>query len=295
MKCSEIRPIYCILKKYIGTNYQPLTDFASHEIFADKDIPLPEHVSVDDVSNLLQKYFDVYIPADVVSVLWLNANVNYEGQYLAVEKYINDNFIDFVGEDQLYWELIQKDLLNIYVLLNQNVVSDTSPLRLSRGKGNTINIENTLNWLTCFLNNYCFPTVLPTIGTVEDAEKKLKELNKRPRGRKVERPMENAIINGVAQIAADYKLIEDEAPQNLCNFIYEYLCIMKIIKADDPYINSERIGKQIPILKEYVHSPVLYTPEARFLSLEELKELDKESPDRMIRFLTEKPSERTDQ
>ena len=291
MKYSEIRPIYNNLKKYIGTNYQQLTDFANHDAFLDKEVNLPEFVSFDEVSKLLHKYFEVYIPDEVVSVLWLNANVNYESKYLATQEYINDNIVDIVGEDQFYWEDIQKDLLHLYVFLNQNTDAAMTPLKLSRGKRCSINIDNTLNWLTCFLNNYCFPTVLPAISTVTDAENKLKEMTKKPRGRKVERPMENAIINGVAQIATDYKLIKDEAPLNLCDFIYDYLCMMKVIKVDDPYINSERIGKQIPKLKEYVHSPVLFTPEGRIVTLEELVEMDKNSPERMIRFLTEKPQE----
>lgn len=294
MTFGEIRPYYNLLKKYFGTNNEELTLSANCEHFANTEFSMDEKITVQDIQKLLQKHFDKSIPEEVTMTLWLNANVNYDKAYQALEEYIQNNITDYLVEDQLYWNIIEKELLALYALLNQETVSDVNPITIKMGD-QEITIDNTLGWLTKFLNNHCFARVLPSITSGKEASEELHRMTGKKKGRKTEREMENVIVNGVACIASDYNMVEQAAPKNLCCFIQEYMCLMRVIEPNDTYITPKWIAVQIRNLRqEYKESPVLHTPEGKPVTFQELVEQSKYSEETLLRYLLNKPEKFTD-
>ena len=284
IKYIEIRPIYNILKEYIGTNDINLTYYANFEQFSDHEFPLIEHISIEKIKELIGKHFDVDIADDVVKVLWLNANVNYKRNYNKVEE-AYEHWVTEYCTDDIDWVNIEKEVLELYLLINKNKSNSAQPISIKIGKVKKITLENTLGWFTHFLNNHCFAKIDPPINSVENALKRLKEHNNSSVGAKVKDKIKNAMVYGIANLAHDYNLVTENAPKNLCEFIREYLEEMEIVEKTDTITDTEWIKAQIRNLSTPSKSPrTLDTPELETCSLESLEESDKSRKN--IDFLT---------
>ena len=219
IKYIEIRPIYNILKKYIGTNDINLTCYANFEQFSDHEFP------IEKIKELIGKHFDVDIADDVVKVLWLNANVNYKRNYNKVEEAYEHWETEYCTDD-IDWDNIEKEVLELYLLINKNKSNSAQPISIKIGKVKKITLKNTLGWFTHFLNNHCFAKIDPPINSVENALKRLKEHNNSSVGAKVKDKIKNAmklLIVPLAKLKSMCEKYDLKATKNAKYSIYETL------------------------------------------------------------------------
>lgn len=236
MTYREVAPILEKVKKYFGTNHTGLNSWAG-TMLPDWEVDMEIHISKEEIQGLFVKHFKTEPVDDVCDILWLNANAGYDRSYeKRKEACKNDN-----------WDSIEKDLLNLYALLNKH--PEGQPVKVTVGD-DTVELDNTLNWLCAFFKKHCFSKVLSDVTSVEQAQEIIDEM-KRSAGHPTERWLENSIVNGVSNIAQDYHLVNGKAPKNLRSFIWEYMCLMKIISPNDPKIDDLWIKSQIRNLPTY--------------------------------------------
>lgn len=245
MTYREAAPIIERIRTYFGTNNGALTSYAS-VMLPDMEMPIKIHISKEEIQDLFARHFKMEPIDEVCDILWLNANAGYDKDYEKTER-------TYKGQrEDVCWESIEMDLLNLYVLLSKY---SEEPIEVSMG-GDTIKLNNKLDWVMRFFEKFCFPNVLQGITSVEEAQEALAEMTNRV-GHPVDRRIENSIVLGVSNIAQDYHLIEGKAPKNLRLFIWEYMCLMKIISPNDLIVNDKWIKSQILQLPKYKSKVVL--------------------------------------
>lgn len=244
MTYREVKPILEKVKKYFGTNHYGLTSW-TNTMLPDMEIPIDIHISKEEIQELFARHFQIDPIEEVCDILWLNANAGYDRSYEKRKKALIEHYESNTA--LLNWDCIEKDLLNLYALLNRH--PEGEPIKVTIGD-DTVELDNTLNWLPIFFQKFCFSKVLSDVTSVEQAQEIIDEM-KRSAGHPTERWLENSIVNGVSNIAQDYHLVNGKAPKNLRSFIWEYMCLMKIISPNDPKIDDQWIKSQIRNLPTY--------------------------------------------
>lgn len=283
-----LEPYIPLLQKYFGLPFEQL----ELELLAAKHDPEHEHpfeiweyVSIENIGELLEPYFgDVEIEGDLLILLYLVANLYYEGNVAAHDSaMIEDNF------QQIENAQIREEIAQLYSFMqkrkSQPISGDenhipTKQLRLVAGK-EKLDIKDTCCWFEALLENYLFPNCLPDVENDEDAQKLWKREKKagRPARKEV-----HAIINGVNNFLKDKGVVDKTvtAPTNLCKFLRDYLEAMGYLEnpVDASAINSVSIKTWIHKFEEKEDKPQfadsgLKSPS----SFEELEELLKATPD----------------
>lgn len=284
MTYKEIKPAYELVKKYFGTNHSALTLDLQCSHFDNEELRMDIHISQEEIRELVERHFETEgIPVDeICDTLWLNANAGYDRYYEKYEEWQSKNIDELVGSDVLYWDVIKKELIELYALLNRE---SRQPIYVSF-EDDSVEISNVLNWFPAFFQKFCFSELIPDITSAEQAKSILSALKAKSSGHPVTRKLENSIVFGISNIAQDYNLVKGKAPKNLRLFIWEYMCLMKVISPDDVYVTDLWIKTQISQLKNYKTSPVLETNEAERVTLDSLKGVGTEG--RKIDYLTKK-------
>lgn len=238
MTYREVAPILEKVKKYFGTNHYGLTSWAG-TMLPDWEVDMKIHISKEEIQELFAKHFKMEPIDEVCDILWLNANAGYDRSY---EKRKNAPIPPYI----LKWDCIEKDLLNLYMLLKKN--PEDQPIKITAGD-DTVELGNTLNWLQRFFEKHCFSIVIPNVTSVEEAQEII-DAAKRHSGHPKDRWLENSIIYGVYNIAKDYDLIKVNAPKKLREFLLAYMRLMKAYNLKDPRINDNWMKVRINQLCE---------------------------------------------
>ena len=250
MTYREVAPILEKVKKYFGTNHYGLNSWAG-TMLPDWEVDMEIHISKEEIHELFVKHFKTEPVDDVCDILWLNANAGYDRSYEKrkeeiIEHYEND-------ADVRNWDCIEKDLLNLYALLNKH--PEGQPVKVTVGD-DTVELDNTLNWFPAFFKKHCFSKVIPNVTSVEQAQEMIDEM-KRSVGHPTDRWLENSIVYGVYNIAKDYNLIKCRTPKSLKMFIWDYLRLMRAYNLNDPRINDNWIKTRISQLCQKALSEVV--------------------------------------
>ena len=255
-----LEPYLPLLKKYFGLPFEQL----ELELMAAKHDPNPEdkyrfeiweYVSMDDIVKAWDLYLDdSKVNEEMLTLLWLVANLYYEGNIAAHEDaLIEEDFIQIENAQ------VREEIAQLYSFMQKRKTMSTTsgkyrisskPIKFVSGK-DKLEILDSCGWFEALLENYLFPNCLPDVENDEDAQKLWKKEKKV--GRK-ERKEVNSIIYGVATYLRDKGVVKKDvtAPTDLCKFIRGYLEAMGYL--EDPNdalsITPEWIKTQIHRFEE---------------------------------------------
>ena len=242
-----------LLQKYFGLPFEQLElEFlaAKHDPEHEHPFEIWEYVSIENIGELLEPYFgDVEIDGDLLILLYLVANLYYEGNVAAHDSaMIEDNFTQIENAQ------IREEIAQLYSFMQKRkallVNGASRQIKVVSGK-DKLEIPDSCGWFEALLENYLFPNCLPDVNNDEDAQKLWKKEKKV--GRKERREV-NSIIHGVATYLRDKEVVKKDvtAPTDLCKFIRDYLEAMGYL--EDPNdalsITSEWIKTQIHRFEE---------------------------------------------
>lgn len=245
LPADTLQAYFKVLVDYFGTNDVEFI-YACQD--GDDNFPFMELVSRDKIVDLLKKYNFPIDQEDVITGLYMNANVNYgDAPKFCREHFFNRDRYDTCKD-------IKLDLLKLYPHLK---AAGDQPLKLSFGKGqeNIVKLTNAGGWLTTYLLN-AFERWMYEIDTVEKAEALYKEMSLKKTGAKKQVDF-LATCLGVARLFKDYGLIEGDTTVDMCRFIKEYLVLMKADEKDQKK-DEDTIGSNIR--QNIKTEPVRHTP-----------------------------------
>lgn len=219
----KIEPYIPLIKEYFGL----FIPYLEPELYLAKGndsgrtYPVIEHVTFEDIQKLFEQYFGEGIEnvAQIVSLLWLVANLYYGESYNQYQRLWNEE----VGEDCLMWPYIRKDIIRLYKLVYGKHASNEA-IGLTIGE-ESVELSNDLKWFYSFLEHHLFPHCIPEIKSVDDAIDELTEKGGRPKSA----PEIKGVVYGIARFFHDDELVSTKAPKNLVLFIKEFVTMMGLL------------------------------------------------------------------
>lgn len=196
----------------------------------DWEVYIPLYVELDTVCKMLEKAGltrenDTH--RGIMDLLTLLANLIYDKEYEKVKQAIMESTDDEV----MQYEDVRKDLLKLYLFINDASTRPDSKISIKHMTG-AVNLENHYGWFTRRMLKEYLAKYLPDITTTEQAREALNGYKKQA-GRKSADEREQILIYGIYRIFHENTEMNGDLPDRLCEFIFEYLKLIKVYDEED--------------------------------------------------------------
>jgi len=196
----------------------------------DREVYIPLYVEPDAVCKMLEKAGlskenDTH--RGIMDLLTLLANLIYDKEYEKVMQAI----IESTDDEVMQYEDVRKDLLKLYLFINDPNTRPDSKISIKHMTG-SVNLENDYGWFTRRMLKEYLAKYLPDITTTEQAREALNGYKKQA-GRKSADEREQILIYGIYRIFHENTEMSGDLPDRLCEFIFEYLKLIKVYDEED--------------------------------------------------------------
>lgn len=226
-KTLDIRRLIPVLDKYFGLGIGYFSvdlqfllqkEFLSQEE-EDKEWEFIHFVQPDEFKmKWIECFGNIYIEPIYMEALYFFANIIHSEVYYAREESICDGVHQ---DDIMYWECVRKDLLKLYIFVNDPEIKKTQSLVVQHLTGK-LELENHDGWFINRMSADYLSKYLSDITSIEQARKELQSYNK-VAGQKVRDKREPVIMCGLYYLIHDTLQLKSKIPNNLCEFIYWFL------------------------------------------------------------------------
>ena len=278
-KASDIMHDIDILDEYFGLGAQFFNSNIHflHDIFYAEGKPIPEeldekiyvpvHIYFDEIIQLLEKAglsSNNSRDKGIMYILYFLANLIYDKEY---EKGLQAIY-EAIGDERLQYETIKKDLLKLYLFINDPNTKLDRPISIQHLTGK-VKLDNDFGWFTRRMLKEYLDRYLPDITSLEQAKEALNAYKKQA-GRKSADEREQILIYGIYRIFHEQTEMESDLPDRLCEFIFEYLKLIKVYDAEDVLDMSTMRPTIRYIIKKPVQPKFGFNGKMQRISLEEL-------------------------
>lgn len=283
LNISELMPYIDILDEYFGLGalfFSPTIQYLHGMYYSEKkpipeemdtEILIPVYVQSEDVYSLLER---AGLKRDnrrdylvVMFTLYLLANLIYDREY---EKGLQAVY-ESIGDETLQYRQVKKDLLKLYLFLNDPMTRLDRPVSIQHATG-TVKLDNSFGWFTRRMLKGYLAEYLPDITSVEQAKEELESYKKRA-GRKSADAREQVLIYGIYRMFHEQTEMKDDLPDRLCEFIFEYLKLIKVYDIEDTLDMSNMRPTIRHIIKKPEQPKFGFSGKMRRVTEEELKKI----------------------
>ena len=196
----------------------------------DTKVPIPLYVEYEQVCSISEKAGltrENEIHQRIMEIFTLLANLIYDKEYEKVMQAI----IESTDDEVMQYEDVRKDLLKLYLFINDPNTRPDSKISIKHMTG-SVNLENHYGWFTRRMLKEYLAKYLPDITSLEQAKEALNAYKKQA-GRKSADEREQILIYGIYRIFHEQTEMDSDLPDRLCEFIFEYLKLIKVYDEED--------------------------------------------------------------
>lgn len=240
----------------------------------DWEVYIPYYVEFEKVYKLLENAGlskDKGNEKGIMDILAILANLIYDKEYEKVRLAIREA----PGDEAMQYDDVRKDLLNLYMFVNAPSTFLDREITIQHTTGK-VKVENCYGWFTRRMLKEYLDRYLPDITSVEQAKEELGSYRKQA-GRKSADEREQVLIYGIYRMLHEQTEMKDDLPDRLCEFIFEYLKLIKVYEEEDVLDMSN----MRPTIRYIIKKPV----QPKFGLGYELKEIDKSELGRRLNRL----------
>ena len=242
IKVSRLMPYIDMLNEYfgLGIRYFDSAIQFQYDMNYSKGKPIPEdqdtevllplYVEFETVRSMLENAglsTDNGTHLGMMSTLALLANLIYDKEYEKVVQAIWESACD----EAMQYEAVRKDLLGLYLFLNDPSTFLDREITIQHATGK-VKLQNCYGWFTRRMLKDYLDRYLPDITSMEQARRELGSYRKQA-GRKSEDEREQILICGIYRMFHENTEMRSDLPDRLCEFIFEYLKLIKVYDKDD--------------------------------------------------------------
>lgn len=249
LKASELMPYIDLMSEYfgLGASYFDTSLQVLYSRYHTTGKPIPDdkdtdtllqiHINWEHFIKLVDTMgitYETHHP--IYEMLYILANLIYDKKYgEVIERIEQSEWEDSFAAESLQYDIIRKDMLNLYLFINNPDNHLYKELSIKHFTG-IVKLENRFGWFTKRLLKDYLAKYLPDITTVQQAEEELK-LYRATAGRKYADEREMVLTYGIYKLFHDNVEMDSDLPNNLCQFIFDYLKLIKVY--DDNVILGE--------------------------------------------------------
>lgn len=242
VKLSQLMPYIDMLNEYfgLGIRYFDTTVQYQYDMNYSKGKPIPEeydaelllplHVDFETVFGMLEKAGlsrDNGTHIGMMSTLALLANLIYDREYEKVIQAIWESRWD----EAMRYEDVRKDLLSLYLFINDSGTFLDREITIQHATGK-VRVQNSYGWFTRRMLMDYLDRYLPDITSAEQARRELDGYRKQA-GRKSSDEREQVLIYGIYRMFHENTEMKADLPDRLCEFIFDYLKLIKVYDDGD--------------------------------------------------------------
>ena len=276
---SQLMPCIDVLNEYfgLGIRYFDSAIQFQYDMNYSKGNPIPEeqdwevyipyYVEFEKVYKLLENAGlskDKGNEKGIMDILAILANLIYDKEYEKVRRAIRES----PGDEAMQYEDVRKDLLNLYLFINDPSTFLDREISIQHATGK-VKLQNFYGWFTRRMLKEYLDRYLPDITSLEQAKEALNAYKKQA-GRKSADEREQILIYGIYRIFHEQTEMESDLPDRLCEFIFEYLKLIKVYDAEDVLDMSTMRPTIRYIIKKPVQPKFGFSGKMQRISLEEL-------------------------
>ena len=279
---SQLMPCIDVLNEYfgLGIRYFDSAIQSQYDMNYSKGNPIPEeddwevyipcYVEFEKVYKLLENAGlskDKGNEKGIMDILAILANLIYDKEYEKVRQAIREA----PGDEAMQYEDVRKDLLNLYMFVNDPSTFLDREITIQHTTGK-VKVENCYGWFTRRMLKEYLDRYLPDITSVEQAKEELDSYRKRA-GRKSADAREQVLIYGIYRMFHEQTEMKDDLPDRLCEFIFEYLKLIKVYDIEDTLDMSNMRPTIRHIIKKPEQPKFGFSGKMRRVTEEELKKI----------------------
>lgn len=283
---SQLMPCIDVLNEYFGLGaryfdstiqFQYDMNYSKGNLIPEEDdweVYIPYYVEFGKVYKLLENAGlsrDKNNEKGIMDILAILANLIYDKEYEKIRQAIREA----PGDEAMQYEDVRKDLLCLYMFINDPSTFLDREIAIQHATGK-VKIENCYGWFTRRMLKEYLDMYLPDITSVEQAKEEL-DTYKKPAGRKSADEREQILIYGIYRIFHEQTEMKDDLPDRLCEFIFEYLKLIKVYDTEE----TLDMSNMRPTIRYIVKKPV----QPKFGLGYELKEIDKSELSKLLNRL----------
>ena len=281
-KASMIMPDIDFMDEYFGLGAQFFSTEVHylHDIYYSKGKPIPDSLDIDVTIPI---YFKSDIFVDLFQRAGIDQDVTMENEslfafYLFTNLIYGNGYedgiqtiIDSIDDETLQYRQVRKDLLKLYLFINDPCTKPDKPISIQHLTG-TVKLDNSFGWFTRRLLTEYLAEYLPDITSLEQAKQELDGYKKQA-GRKSADGREQVLIYGLYRIIHEHSKMDSDLPDKLCEFIFEYLKLVKVY--DDEEVLDMSIMR--PTIRYIIKKPEQpkfgFSGKIQVLSREEVQDM----------------------
>ena len=279
---SQLMPCIDVLNEYfgLGIRYFDSTIQFQYDMNYSKGKPIPEeddwevyipyHVEFEKVYKLLENAGlskDKGNEKGIMDILAILANLIYDKEYEKVRVAIKES----PGDEAMQYEDVRKDLLNLYMFVNDPSTFLDREITIQHATGK-VKLDNCYGWFTRRMLKEYLDKYLPDITSVEQAKQEL-DSYKKSAGRKSADAREQVLMCGIYRMFHEQTEMKDDLPDRLCEFIFEYLKLIKVYDIEDTLDMSNMRPTIRHIIKKPEQPKFGFSGKMRRVTEEELKKI----------------------
>ena len=283
---SQLMPCIDVLNEYfgLGIRYFDSAIQFQYDMNYSKGNPIPEeqdwevyipyYVEFEKVYKLLENAGlskDKGNEKGIMDILAILANLIYDKEYEKVRQAIREA----PGDEAMQYEDVRKDMLNLYMFVNDPSTFLDREITIQHATGK-VKVENYYGWFTRRMLKEYLDRYLPDITSVEQSKEELGSYRKQA-GRKSADEREQILIYGIYRMFHEQTEMKDDLPDRLCEFIFEYLKLIKVY--DEEKVLD--MSNMRPAIRYIIKKPV----QPKFGLGYELKKIDKSELGRRLNRL----------
>lgn len=279
---SQLMPCIDVLNEYfgLGIRYFDSAIQFQYDMNYSKGNPIPEeqdwevyipyYVEFEKVYKLLENAGlskDKDNEKGIMDILAILANLIYDKEYEKVRLAIREA----PGDEAMQYEDVRKDLLNLYMFVNDPSTFLDREIAIQHATGK-VKVENYYGWFTRRMLKEYLDRYLPDITSVEQAKQELDSYRKQA-GRKSADEREQVLIYGIHRMLHEQTEMKDDLPDRLCEFIFEYLKLIKVYDEEKVLDMSNMRPTIRHIIKKPEQPKFGFSGKMRRVTEEELKKI----------------------
>lgn len=242
VKLSQLMPYIDMLNEYfgLGIRYFDTTVQYQYDMNYSKGKPIPEEYDTELLLPLYVEFETVYSMLEkaglsrdngthigMMSTLALLANLIYDREYEKVIQAIWESRWD----EAMRYEDVRKDLLSLYLFINDSGTFLDREITIQHATGK-VRVQNSYGWFTRRMLRDYLDRYLPDIISAEQARRELDGYRKQA-GRKSSDEREQVLIYGIYRMFHENTEMKADLPDRLCEFIFDYLKLIKVYDDGD--------------------------------------------------------------
>lgn len=282
IKVSQLMPYIDLLNEYfgLGIRYFDSTIQFQYDMNYSKGKKMPEeqdwevyiplYVEFETVDKMLERAGlskDNSTHQGIMDLLAILANLIYDKEYEKVRLAIRES----PGDEAMQYEDVRKDLLNLYLFINDPSTFLDREMSIQHATGK-VKLQNFYGWFTRRMLKEYLDRYLPDITSLEQAKEALNAYKKQA-GRKSADEREQILIYGIYRIFHEQTEMDSDLPDRLCEFIFEYLKLIKVYDEEDVLDMSTMRPTIRYIIKKPVQPKFGLGYELKEISHEDLKDI----------------------